>query len=60
MIVLSEYKENNRYATVCYRADLGDFVGIGYIDNLERSAHPFASEEAAENWCEDWVLGVIS
>jgi hypothetical protein len=31
-------------------------VGIGYIDNLERSAHPFASEEAAENWCEDWVL----
>jgi hypothetical protein len=56
MVVLSEYKEDNRYATVSYRADQGDFVGIGYIDNLEVGSHPFTSEEAAENWCEDWVL----
>ena len=60
MIVLSEYEEGNRYATVSYRSIQGDFVGIGYIDQLERTAIPFQTEEAAENWCEDWVLRVIS
>lgn len=56
MTKLSEYKNLNRHAEVYYRGDLGDFVTVCYIDGLPRESHPFATEEAAENYSEDWVL----
>ena len=56
MTKLSEYKNLNRRAEVYYRGDIGDFVAVGYIDGLPRGSHPFDNEEAAEDWCEDWVL----
>ena len=56
MTKLSEYKNQNRLAGVYYRGEQGDFVAIGYVDGLPRSSHPFANEETAEDWCEDWVL----
>lgn len=54
MILLSEYKQANRYAWVC-RNQHNQFVAIGYEDNLERQSYPFNTESQAEDWCEDWV-----
>lgn len=56
MILLSEYENLNRRGEVYYRAEFGDFAGVGYIDGLQRSMVPFRHETDAENWCEDWVL----
>jgi hypothetical protein len=56
MTLLTEYKNQDRTAAVYYRGDRGDFVGVGYIQGLERASHPFDNEEHTELWCEDWVL----
>jgi hypothetical protein len=55
-LFLSEYLNANRTAWVCRRIDLKDFVVIGYIDGVERMSHPFASEQQADDYAEDWVL----
>lgn len=55
MLFLSEYCGSNKTAWVCRRRDLNDYVAIGYVGGLERIVQPFPTEEAAENFAEDWV-----
>lgn len=57
MLFLSEYNGCDRTAWVCKRAKLDDYVMIGYINGLERQAHPFPTEQLAEDAAEDWVNG---
>lgn len=56
MLFLSEYTGPNKTAWVCHRRNKNDYVAIGYIDGLERIAHPFPTEQQAEDFAEDWVL----
>lgn len=56
MLFLSEYTGPNKTAWVCQRRNLGDYVAIGYQGGLERVAHPFPTEQEAEDFAEDWVL----
>ena len=56
MLFLSEYCGPRRTAWVCRRNLKSDYVVIGYIDGLERMAHPFTNEQQAEDYAEDWVL----
>jgi len=55
-LFLSEYVGGDRTAWVCHRRDLKDFIVIGYINGLERMGHPFATEQQADDYAEDWVL----
>ena len=55
-LFLSEYVGGDRTAWVCQRRLLGDFVVIGYINGMERMGHPFATEQQADDYAEDWVL----
>jgi hypothetical protein len=55
-LFLSEYVSGDRTAWVCRRRDLNDFVVIGYINGMERIGHPFATEQQADDYAEDWVL----
>jgi hypothetical protein len=56
MMYLSEYKNKNRRAWVCRRAEKNDYCVIGYIDETERMFTPFAAEYLAEDYAEDWVM----
>jgi hypothetical protein len=55
-LFLSEYVGGDRTAWVCHRRDLKDFIVIGYINGMERMGHPFATEQLADDYAEDWVL----
>ena len=55
-LFLSEYVGGDRTAWVCQRRDLNDFVVIGSINGMERIGHPFATEQQADDYAEDWVL----
>jgi hypothetical protein len=55
-LFLSEYVGGDRTAWVCHRRDLKDFIVIGYINGMERMGHPFATEQQADDYAEDWVL----
>ncbi len=55
-LFLSEYVGGDRTAWVCHRRDLKDFIVIGYINGMERMGHPFATEQEADDYAEDWVL----
>lgn len=61
MTKLSEYKNKDKTAQVFYRGDKGDFIGVALLPIVGGEVHiltspPFASEEAAEDWCEEWIL----
>ena len=55
MIFLSEFNGERRTAQVYRRNTHDDFVVIGYEQMIERAAHPFPTEQAAEDWAESWV-----
>jgi len=57
-VFLSEYCGEAKSAWVCLRRDENDFVVICYrnsqqLSDLEKT---FATESAADDWAEDWVL----
>lgn len=56
MLFINEYCGPKRTAWVCRRRNMNDYVTIGYIDGLERMAHPFPTEAEAKDYAENWVL----
>jgi hypothetical protein len=57
-IFLSEYCGENKSSWVCRRRAEGDFVVVCYRRNEEQTdlEQVFATESAADDFAEDWVL----
>lgn len=56
MIFLSEYTSKKRTAHVFQRQEEKDFIAVCYNQGEESLSEPFADEQSAEDWAEDWVL----
>lgn len=54
-LFLSEYLEGTRTAQVFQRRQEKDFVVYCFCCGHEAESEPFATEDQAESWAEDWV-----
>lgn len=56
MIFLSEHASKKRTAHVFNRIEQQDYIAVCYDQGEESLSDPFADEQAAKDWAEDWVL----
>lgn len=62
MIYLSDYQSDDgkRSAKVFRRLELNDYMVVGYVNGMETIGVPFLSEDKADDYAEDWVLGIYN